>query len=303
MVDSGGGFPTALVIGGSGFIGSHVADLLSAEGHVVRVYDREPSAWLRDDQTMVLGGLADRDRLDTAVDGCDVVYNFAALADLEEATGRPIETVETNVLGNVYVLEACRLAGVERFMYASTVYVSGRQGGFYRCSKLAAEEYVAEYSRTYGLDHTILRYGSLYGPRAVPNNGLRRIVADALATGVVRYAGSPDSVREYIHVEDAARASVMALQSRFRNQRVVLTGREAVRVVDLLEMIAEILDIDEDVEFVDEEVEGHYVRTPYAVDQHLSRKFTPEMGVDLGQGLVQVVQEILAEAGSREAGG
>ena len=280
------------VIGGAGFLGSHVADALTAAGHHVRIYDRKVSTWLHGNQEMIIGDLMDVASLEAAVKGSDVVYNFAALADLNQALDKPIETVQINVLGNAHVLEACRLHGVQRFVYASTVYVYSREGGFYRCSKQASEHYVEEYQRVFGLDYTILRYGSLYGPRADSSNGLYRIVKNALDTGVIRYQGSPDSLREYIHVEDAARASVTALGEDFRNQSVVLTGQEAMRVLDLLEMLAEILDLSNAIEFVAGEQLGHYVRTPYAYQPKLGRKYMPPMHVDLGQGLLELIDNV-----------
>lgn len=280
------------VIGGSGFLGSYVADALIDAGYAVRIYDRRPSPWLRDGQTMIVGDILDRDSLDKAVAGCEAVYNFAALADLNESLDKPLDTVRINVLGNTNVLESCRLQGVKRFVYASTVYVYSREGGFYRCSKQSAEHYVEEYQRAFGLDYTILRYGSLYGPRADESNGLYRVVKKALETGVVSYVGSAHALREYIHVEDAARASVVALGEDFRNESVVLTGQEAMRVVDLLEMLSEILGLDRAVEFVAQDQPGHYVRTPYAYQPKLGRKYVPPMHVDLGQGLIQLIEEI-----------
>lgn len=285
---------TVTVVGGSGFLGSHVADQLSEAGHHVRIYDRVDSPWRRPDQQMIVGDLLDVAQLNKAVAGSDAVYNFAALADLNQALDKPVETVRVNILGNVNVLEACRLHGVKRFIYASTVYVYSREGGFYRCSKQAAEHYVEEYQRVYGLDYTILRYGSLYGTRADETNGLFQIVRNALKTGVVRYEGSPDALREYIHVEDAARASVVALGEDFRNQSVVLTGQEPMRVLDLLNMLAEILGLAGAVEFVEKEYAGHYVRTPYAYQPKLGRKYTPPLHVDLGQGLLQLIDEVRA---------
>jgi UDP-glucose 4-epimerase len=242
---------------------------------------------------MLLGDLLNFQHLVDAMAGCEVVYNFAAIANLDEALHKPVETARVNVLGNVQVLEACRQAAVKRYVYASTVYVYSREGGFYRCSKQAAEQYVEEYQRSYGLDYTILRYGSLYGPRADERNGLWRIVKTALETGCVRYEGSPEALREYIHVEDAARASIAALSDEFRNQHVVLTGQEPMRVLDLLKMLAEILDLPTyAVEFVPAEYAGHYVRTPYAYQPKLGRKYTPPLHVDLGQGLLQLIEEI-----------
>jgi UDP-glucose 4-epimerase len=280
------------VIGGSGFLGSHVADQLSEAGYRVRIYDKAPSRWLRPDQEMVVGDILDVAALMPAIAGAEIVYNFAAVADLNYALTRPVETLHVNVLGTVNVLEACRAQSVRRFVYASTVYVYSREGGFYRCSKQAAEHYVEEYQRAFGLDFTILRYGSLYGPRADPSNGLFRIVRDALTCGSISYAGNPEAIREYIHVEDAARASVVILGEEFRNQSIVLAGHEPMRVLDLLKMLAEIMGMPDAVDFRDEEYAGHYVRTPYAYQPKLGRKYAPPLRVDLGQGLLQLIDEV-----------
>jgi UDP-glucose 4-epimerase len=289
---------TACVIGGAGFLGSHVADQLSDAGYVVRVVDRVESRWLREGQQMILADIQDVDALSAAICGCDVVYNFAALADLNDALDKPVQTVKINVLGTVNVLEACRAHGVKRFVYASTVYVYSREGGFYRCSKQAAEHYVEEYQRAFGIDFTILRYGSLYGPRADNTNGLYRIVRDALKSGVISYEGNRESIREYIHVDDAARASVVALGDEFRNESVVLTGHQPMRVLDLLKMLAEIMGHGDSVDFRDEDYAGHYVRTPYAYLPKLGRRYSPPLHVDLGQGLLQLIDLVRAEQGA-----
>jgi len=287
----------AVVIGGSGFIGSHVADKLSDVNYSVTVFDRVHSRWLRQDQAMVIGDIQDADALDSAIEGADVVYNFAALADLNEALRQPLKTIRVNIEGNLLVLDACRKYGVSRFMYASTVYVHSREGGFYRCSKQASEAYIEEYQRVYGLDYTILRYGSLYGPRADDTNGLYRIVKEALETGKLCYEGHPDAMREYIQVEDAAKASVAALDQEFRNESVVLTGQEPMRVLDVLKMLAEILGLADDaVDFKDGNYIGHYVRTPYAYQPKLGRKYIPPLHVDFGQGLTQLIAELSNES-------
>jgi UDP-glucose 4-epimerase len=286
------------VIGGSGFLGSHVADCLSEAGHQVSVFDRVASKWLRAQQHMIEGDLMDLAQLRQAVRGCEVVYHFAALADLNDALDKPLQTVLINVLGTVHVLEACRLEGVKRFIYASSVYVYSREGGFYRCSKQSAEHYVEEYQRAYGLDYSILRYGSLYGPRADETNGLYRIVRDALVKRSISYEGNPESIREYVHVQDAARASVVALGEEFKNESVVLTGSQPMRVLDLLKMLAEILGLPDVVAFRNEDYAGHYVRTPYAYQPKLGRKYSPPLHVDMGQGLLQLIDEVRREQGT-----
>lgn len=290
---------SVLVLGGSGFLGSHVADALSNEGYKVRIFDRQKSLWIRGDQQMIIGDMLDQSSLSEAVKGCMAVYNFAAIADLNEALTKPIETAQVNILGNVHVLEACRIHKVKRYVYASTVYVHSREGGFYRCSKQAAENYVEEYQRSYGLDYTVLRYGSLYGPRSDHHNGLWRIVKEILQTGIVKYEGNVESVREYIHVEDAARASVHALGEDFKNQHVVLTGQEPMRVLDMLKMLAEIMGIKKEVQFENLPYAGHYIRTPYAYQTKLGRKYIPPMHVDLGQGLLELISEVKHELSNK----
>jgi len=282
----------ACVIGGSGFLGSHVADALSDKGYQVTVFDQNVSPWLRADQEMIVGDLMDQANIFDAISGSEVVYNFAGLSDINEALSKPMETARLNILGNLHVLDACRLHKVKRFMYASSVYVYSREGGFYRCSKQAAEHYIEEYQRAFGVDYTILRYGSLYGPRSDERNGLYRIVSAALESGILHYEGSRETLREYIHVEDAAKASVAALGNDFCNESIVLTGQEPMRVMDLLEMLAEILGLKKAVNFTAGIQTGHYIRTPYAYQPKLGRKYVLPMHIDLGQGLMQLIEAI-----------
>ena len=283
----------AVVVGGSGFIGSHVADHLGDEGYQVTIYDKTQSQWLRNDQKIVIGDIQDSEKLNQTIIGAEVVYNFAALSDINQALKQPLKTININIVGNLNVLEACRANKVKRFIYASTVYVHSREGGFYRCSKQASEAYVEEYQKIYGLDYTILRYGSLYGPRADKTNGLYRVVQSALKNGVVSYEGDIDAMREYIHVEDAARASIKALNDEFINESVVLTGQEPMKVIDMLKILSEILGLPpESVKFSEDKYAGHYIRTPYDYQPKLGRKYIPPMHVDLGQGLLQIINEI-----------
>jgi UDP-glucose 4-epimerase len=285
----------ACVIGGSGFLGSHVCDQLTEAGYDVYIYDRRSSPWRGPNQKMIEADIFDEVALSNAITGCEAVFNFAAIADLDDALDRPLDTIKVNILGNAMVLEACRRNAVKRYVYASTVYVHSREGSFYRCSKQAAEQFVEEYQKRYGLDFTVLRYGSLYGPRSDHHNGMWRIVKKALEEDKVSYEGSSEAMRQYIHVQDAARASVAVLGDSFRNQHVVLTGHEPMRVLDLLKMLAEILGIDQNVEFIESNHAGHYIRTPYAYQTRLGRKYVLPIHVDLGQGLLELIGEIQNE--------
>ena len=287
----------AVVVGGSGFIGSHVADCLTSEGYKVTIYDKKKSQWLQKEQEMVVGEIGDRERLNDAIAGAKVGYNFAALADLNKALKNPVETINVNILGNLNVMDACFKHNIERFIYASTIYVHSKEGGFYRCSKQASEFYVEEYRRIFGLNYTILRYGSLYGSRADYSNGIYRIIKSAIEKNVIRYSGDINSMREYINVIDAAKSSIDILSDEFKNKNIVLTGQEPMKVLEMLEILAEILDMPkEKLDFLEDTYAGHYVRTPYSYQPRLGKKYIPPVHVDLGQGLLQVIDEISRES-------
>ena len=285
----------AVVTGGSGFLGSHIADTLTERGFEVTLFDLRPSPYRRPGQKMVVGDVRDAEVLDTACSGAEIVYHLAGLADLNAALERPLEAAEMNVLGTVNVLEAARAAGVRRFLFASTVYVYSRAGGFYRCSKQACEAYIEEYLRQWGLKFTILRYGSLYGPRADASNGVFRLLQQAVEKGRIRHVGRPDDSREYVHVEDAARLSVDALDDEYENRHLLISGHSPMRLRDLFTMFSEIMGRTVEVEYQDTGdalAEAHYRVTPYAYNPTVGRKLTSNYYVDMGQGILQMLEQL-----------
>src|SRR5204862_3931212 len=91
------------------------------------------------------------------------------------------------------------------------------------------------------LEYTILRYGSLYGPRASETNSLRRYIRQALESGKISRTGDGEELREYIHVLDAAESSVQALGDDFRNRYLLITGMQPLKVHEVIGMIREIM--------------------------------------------------------------
>jgi UDP-glucose 4-epimerase len=283
-----------LVTGGAGFLGSHLVDELTARGHTVTVLDRKPSPWLPPGVKLREADLGDRAALAAAVEGSDAVYHLAGFADLNAAKTQPLDTVHANILGTVHLLEAMRAHGVMRLLFASTAYVYSREGGFYRCSKQACESYIEEYARTFGLRYTVIRYGSLYGPRADASNGVYRLLRTAMAEGRLSYSGGPDDIREYIHVEDAARLSADVLDAVYEGQHVTLTGASPTRAAELFMMFQEILGRPVGVDYRPPEGpgSGHYAVTPYAFTPKPGRKLVTTHYVDMGQGLLRMVEDL-----------
>ena len=283
----------AVVFGGSGFVGSHVADELSRRGFDVLVADLRESPYLAKGQTFRRCDIMDLDTVKKAVKGAAVVYNFAGLADIDDSINMPKETMEQNVIGNINVLEACRPDKIERFVYASSAYAFSNKGSFYGISKLASEKIVEEYSRRFGVPFTIIRYGSLYGERADSHNGMYRLLREAIETRAIRHRGDGEEVREYTHAADAAKLSVDIVEDeQFVNQHTILTGFERLRKRDLFRMIQEILNDEVTIAFSDEPWEGHYEVTPYSYHPNMARKLVSNSFIDLGQGLVSCIQKI-----------
>jgi UDP-glucose 4-epimerase len=286
----------AVVFGGSGFLGSYVADELSRRGFAVVIADVKESSYLAKGQAFQRCDIMDPDAVTRAAKGAAVVYNFAGLADLDESINMPKQVMEQNVIGNINVLEACRLGKIERFVYASSAYAFSNKGSFYGISKLASEKIVEEYAVRFGVLYSIIRYGSLYGERADRHNGIYRMLRQAIEKGEIRHTGNGEEVREYIHAADAARLSVNIIEDKaFRNQHLILTGVERMRQKELLRMIQEIMDEKINISYSESETGGHYQVTPYSFSPNMARKIVNDSFIDLGQGLVGCMQAIHEE--------
>ena len=283
-----------IVFGGSGFLGSHIADVLTEKGYQVTLFDIKPSPYLKDGQEMIIGDILDSDFVENAISGCDIVYNLAGIADIDECVQRPIDTIRYNILGNAIVLEASRKAKVERFIFASSVYVYSQTGSIYKSSKQAAESFIEDYNKLFGLPYTIVRYGSLYGNRADERNSIYRLIKESLIAKKIEYHGSGEEIREYIHVEDAANASVEILSPIYENQHIILTGNQTIKYKDLLNMINEMLGGEIEIIYSNSKSETHYQVTPYSFNPKLGKKLVSTYYVDMGQGILNIMSEIYA---------
>lgn len=287
----------AIVFGGSGFLGSHVADALDDAGHKVVVYDIKPSPYLRKSQAMVTGDILDQKKVETAVKNCDIVYNFAGIADIDEASKKPLESVKFNILGNSILLEAARKAAIKRFVFASSLYVYSKAGAFYRSTKQACELLIENYHEIFKLPYTILRYGSLYGPRTDNENFIYSVIKQALTENKISRHGDGEEIREYIHVRDAAKGSVEILANEFANQHVILTGNQQMKVKDLLYMVKEMLGNKVKVEFLPPRQNSHYEITPYSFAPKIGKRLLSKKYLDLSQGILEAIYDTYKQLG------
>jgi len=243
-----------LVTGGSGFIGSHVVDKLIDKGIDVRVYDGVMPTF-RKDIEYYQGSLLDTTALGFAMDGVDAGMHLAAVADVKDVFNEPTHSEAINVRGTINVLESARKAGVKRVIYGSTTWVySDAQADevdettplhapshLYTATKLTGEYYCQAYSKLYGLETTILRYGIPYGPRARDAAVIPIFVSKALKGEPLTLAGDGMQFRKFIYVEDLAEGNVAALKSIAKNKIYNLDGKEKISIKQIAETIQKII--------------------------------------------------------------
>jgi len=287
----------AVVFGGSGFLGSYVADELTARSYSVVVADIAKSKYLLKEQEFVECNILNSASVEALLKDVDYVYNFAGLADIAIAIKEPLKTVELNILGNLNILEACRKNNVKKFIYASSAYAVSDKGSFYGISKHASEKLTEEYGKKYNLPFAIIRYGSLYGERADSSNYILCVLKEAIASNKITMVGSGEEIREYIHALDAAKLSVDILNEEYSNQYFILTGTEKIKRKDLFEMIREIFGARLQIDSREANYDGHYKVTPYAFHPSSAKKLVSNPYIDFGQGLIGCIRHIYENGG------
>lgn len=243
-----------LVTGGSGFIGSHVVDKLKAKGVDVRVFDGIAPSY-RTDIEHYSGNLLDMTALSFAMSGIDAVFHLAAVADVKDVFNDPHNAEAINVRGTINVLEAARRSGLKRIVYGSTTWVYSdadpaevdektplqAPSHLYTATKLAGEYYCQSYSKLYGFEVTILRYGIPYGPRARDGAVVPIFVRKAMNGEPLTIAGDGSQFRKFVYVEDLAEGNALGLMPVAKNKIYNLDGNEKITIKQIAETVQKII--------------------------------------------------------------
>lgn len=227
----------ALVSGGAGFIGSHLADALLAAGWSVRVLDdfssgrEENIQHLRGRIDVVRGDFAEPETAAAAVRGVEVVFHQGAIPSVPRSVAEPVRTNRANVVGTLCLLEAARQAGVRRVVYAASSSAYGdtevlpkvedmptNPRSPYALQKFAGEVYCRLYHELYGLETVALRYFNVFGPRQDPKSEYAAVVP-RFATACLRREpaqihGDGEQSRDFTFVADTVRANLLAAEAK-----------------------------------------------------------------------------------------
>ena len=248
----------ALITGGAGFIGNHIARLLLEKGWDVVCYDdlsvgkRE---YIPDGAELIVGDIRDVEKLTEAMRGAKHVYHLAARVSIRKAVDTFIDDAEVNTLGTLFALKAARDASVERFLYASSMAVYGNveyspqdeshpisPTSPYGVAKYASERYIISMGGQWDVEPVICRYFNTYGPRQTPSPyvGVITIFCRKFFAGETPMIfGDGEQVRDFIHVEDIARGSVMALDKAPANSVINLGTGKGTSVNEVAKILSE----------------------------------------------------------------
>jgi UDP-glucose 4-epimerase len=251
----------ALVTGGAGFIGSHIAETLVNRGDRVRIFDNfstgspQNISHFRERLEVCEADLRDSKKVAEAVKGIDVVYHQAALISVPESIQNPAECFSINAAGTVELLEAARLAGVEHVVLASSAAVYGASPSLplreetrpellspYATSKHINENLAATYSNIYGMQVVALRYFNVYGPRQSPYSGyaaaIPRFLTRLQAGQPAEIFGDGQQTRDFVYVSDVVEANLLAAAATGVAGQVfnVCSGVE-INLLDLLALL------------------------------------------------------------------
>lgn len=236
---------TVVVTGGAGFIGSHLVQSLIEQGRQVHVIDNlstgsaamvHPSAVLHVEDIRDLSARQIIDKLRP-----DTVFHLAAQADVQQSILNPGQDMEINAGGTLNLLEACRQAGVHKFVFASTSGVYGNTDknpleetdaaapiSFYGLSKFCAEHYIRLYGQLFGVDWTVLRFANVYGPGQTSKGegGVVSIFMEKLRQGhPLTINGDGEQTRDFVYVKDVVSALLAAGNAGERDIFHVSTGK------------------------------------------------------------------------------
>ena len=223
-----------LVLGGAGFIGSHLVDALLAHGHRVRVYDRlnidkRNLAQVLPNIEFLGGDFLDESCTIKALDEIDVVYHLISTTIPGSSNNNPIYDIESNLVGTVKWLTVARNSGVKQIVFTSSggaIYGAPTIAPIpeahptnpicsYGITKLAIEKYLHLFYHLYGLDYTVLRIANLYGERQNPHSGLGAITNflwHAIKHKPITIWGDGSVARDYVYISDLVSALLRVIE-------------------------------------------------------------------------------------------
>ena len=283
-----------LILGSSGFLGSHLVKFLLKNNEVVQ-FDVNPPPPQNTGSEFIKGSILDKTLVTSAMKDVDVVYHFAAMTDIDIVNDNPAQAIEVNIAGTSNVLEACVQEKIERFIFSSSVYVYSEFGGIYKSTKQACELLIEDYNEMHDLGYTILQLGSVYGPGAKQINLISRLINEALSLKEIHHYGTGEEVRQYIYVKDVVQAAATSIDNNYKNKKIILLGNERITISELMDKIIFYTDSNIQKVFHNDQYGIHYKLSPFHTNPDGAVSLKIETPVLLNSGLKKTINAIKKE--------
>jgi len=283
-----------LILGSSGFLGSHLVKFLLKNNEVVQ-FDMNPPPQKIADSEFIKGSILDKTLVTSAMKDVDIVYHFAAMTDIDIVNESPAQAIEVNIAGTSNVLEACVQERIKRFIFSSSVYVYSEFGGVYKSTKQACELLIEDYNKMHDLGYTILQLGSVYGPGAKQINLISRLINEALSLKEIHHYGTGEEVRQYIYVKDVVQAAATSIDNNYKNKKIILLGNERITISELMDKIIFYTDSNIQKVFHNDQYGIHYKLSPFHTNPDGAVNLKIETPVLLNSGLKKTINAIKKE--------
>jgi nucleoside-diphosphate-sugar epimerase len=314
-----------LVTGGAGFIGSHLARRLVADGHEVRVLDnfstgnRSNLAPLGDAVEIVEGDMQSYERVNNAVRDCEVVFHEAALPSVPRSIQDPLTSNAVNVIGTLNLLLASRDSGVRRVVFASSSSIYGADKTLpkqedrapqpispYAVAKLAGEGYCRSFAQVYALETVAVRYFNVFGPRQDPLSQYAAVIPKFITalldeTPPIVF-GDGEQSRDFTYIDNVVEANLLAASAEgVSGQTFNIACGERISLNRLLDDLRGIIGVDLEASYLDPRP-GDVMHS--LADISKARELLGyEPAIDFGEGLRRTVEDHLAQRERAHADG
>lgn len=298
-----------IVFGGNGFIGSHLVDVLVAEGHSVTSFDRpsdHPPTYTSQNVVRIFGDFMNQADVESALQGQEIVFHLVSTTTPATAEEDPVFDVKTNISASVELFQKCVEQGVQKVYFASTggaIYGDQEKQTFsesdptlpvspYAIGKLTIENYLRYFKKKHNLDYTVFRISNPYGTRQNPVNkqGVIPIFLRNIALGKpITIIGDGSMVRDYVFVEDVVKMMAHTIGKSSQHVLYNIGSGKGETVAELVRLVEQI---------TERQIEKLAVEQPKTFVHHVTldtRRYVQEFGLDAQTGLEDGIRKTWEE--------
>lgn len=205
----------------------------------------------------------------------DYIFHFGGISDIDFSVKNPINTMKTNTIGLINILNLAVKKKIKKFIFASTIYTYSQQGSFYKISKLAGEEILEEYFRLYQLPYSVIRFGSIYGFDMNFKNSIMKMIYQAKQDSLILREGNGKEKRKFIDIDEAINLTISVTKKSNNDYNFFdIVGKKTYSVNSVISKIIKYFP-SSGVKFTKINNFHHYINSPYNKKKFQIKQLSP----------------------------